>query len=94
MSINSTKTKLLIMGTSLGVGLLAYYFKIWKTKPIDISKIMSLKPALTLPKKEEKEGNKITENSEVKKVKEVSTKKQSWADMVEEEEEEEEKSTS
>ena len=77
------------MGTSLGVGLLAYYFEIWKTKPIDISKIMSFKPAPTLPKKDEKKDKQTTTNLETKKGEKVSTTKKYWADMVEEEEKKE-----
>lgn len=75
------------MGTSLGVGLLAYYFEIWKTKPIDISKIMSFKPALTLPKKNEKkeEDKQTTANVEPQKGEQIATTKKSWADMAEEE---------
>ena len=75
------------MGTTLGVGLLAYYFEIWKTKPIDISKIMSFKPALTLPKKDKKkeEDKKTTDNVVPQKGEKISTTKKSWADMAEEE---------
>lgn len=75
------------MGTSLSVVLLAYYFEIWKTKPIDISQIMSFKPAFTLPKKDEKkeEDKQTTDNVVPQKGEEISTTKKSWADIAEEE---------